>query len=153
MTCWFCMNKMPVISLKCLTPPPRTGGAVINLKSFSVGNGGGVPPHLHTSMGALPSFYLSNISLIYSVYIPDHNCHSSPMASQSLTLPHMSLALQDPYWLFPAEGVSIPSLWEAIQAMSLQLHCNQGVDFILQFLCSIQNNHEKDYSKKVRRSI
>ena len=62
------------------------------------------------------------------------------MASQSLTLLHMSLAKQDSHELY-------------FQAMSLQLHCNQGVDFILQFLCSIQNNHEKDYSKKIWRSI
>ena len=72
---------------------------------------GGVPPTLHTSMGVLPSLYLSNISLIYSVYIPDHNCHSSPMASQSLTLLHMSLAAQDPYWLSPAYGGYSFPLW------------------------------------------
>ena len=42
------------------------------------------------------------------------------MVSQSLTLLHMSLAAQDSHELY-------------FQAMSLQLHCNQGVDFILQF--------------------
>ena len=114
-----------------------------------MGNGGGVPPTLHTSMGVPPSFYLSNISLIYSVYIPDHNCHSSPMASQSLTLLHMSLAAQDPYWLFPAYGgYSFPlgSHSSNVAPAPLQSGCRFYSTIFLLFNNSI---HEKNYSQKI----